>query len=290
MQRRFVVLTFLSPAVGVVVMTVIYPLLFALRTSFHEWNLTRSPTPGEFVGLKNYARAFADPGFLNSVVITAEFVFISVGLTVVIGLAMALLLQKPGKFNTVLKTILIFPFATAPLLKGYSWRFMVNPEYGIYDKILDFLFPPLANTVWLSHKFWALFTIALSEIWGWAPIVALMFIGALGSISPEIFEAAKVDGATNWQLFWRVTLPLLWPVVVIVILLKSIYSVKIFDQVVAMTGGGPGRATQTLNFFVYHVAFRTLDMGYASALAYILLVVMAIFAFLYVRALLGKEA
>jgi len=112
-----------------------------------------------------------------------------------------------------------------------------------------------------------------------------MFVGALGSISPDIFEAAKVEGATNWQLFWKVTLPLLSPVIVIVTLLKTIFSLKMFDQVVSMTGGGPGRATQTLNYYVYINGFRFLDMGYAAALSYILIIALSIFAVIYVRML-----
>jgi multiple sugar transport system permease protein len=181
--------------------------------------------------------------------------------------------------------LLIFPFAISPALKGYSFRFMLNPSYGVIDQLLDFFFPFAADIVWLSHQLWALFWLAFTEMWGWAPLIALMFIGALGSISPDIFESAKVEGANNWQLFRYITLPLLSPVIVIITLLKTIFSLKMFDQVVTMTGGGPGRATQTLNYYVYQAGFINLDMGYAAALAYILIVAMTIFAYFYVRAL-----
>ena len=201
---------------------------------------------------------------------------------------MALVLQKPSRFNTVVKTTLIFPFAVAPALKGYSWRFMLNPSWGVYDTMLDTIFPFAADVVWLSNAFWAQFWLAMSEVWGWAPLIALMFIGALGSISPSIFEAAKVEGANNFELFWNITLPLLKPVIIIITLLKTIFSLKMFDQVVTMTGGGPGRATQTLNFYVYLNGFRFIDMGYASALAYLLIIALTVFAILYVKALYGK--
>jgi multiple sugar transport system permease protein len=281
--------TLLMPALVVIAATTLYPLSSALVTSFRRWQLTRSMTPGPFIGFENYARIFDDRGFHNSIIVTLNFTVLSVVLSIVIGLAMALLLYRAGKVNTLIKSLLIFPFAMAPILKGYSWRFMLNAEYGIYDYMIDRLIPPLADIVWLGHRHWALVMLAMSEVWGWAGIIALMFIGAMGAISPEIYDAAKVDGATPSRIFWHITLPLLRPVLLVVTLLKTIFSLKMFDQVVAMTGGGPGNATQTLNYYVYHTAFRALDMGYASALAYVLVLTMGLFAFVYVRILLKRE-
>lgn len=277
--------TLLAPAILLVLATSTYPLLFALVTSFRRWRLDRSRTPQDFVGLENYVRVLDDRFFWNSINVTLIFTIVSVVLSVLIGLAIALVLQKPSRFNTLIKTLLIFPFAVSPALKGYSFRFMLNPSYGILDQLMDSAFPWAKDLVWLSHDFWALFWLAMSEVWGWAPLIALMFIGALGSISPDIFEAARVQGTSNWQLFRYITLPLLSPVIVIITLLKTIFSLKMFDQVVTMTGGGPGRATQTLNHYVYKVGFETLDMGYASALGYILILALTIFAYFYVRAL-----
>jgi multiple sugar transport system permease protein len=280
----------LVPALVVIGATVIYPLIASLITSFRDWRLINSPTPGAFVGLDNYARAFSDQNFLNSLRVSGLYVVLSVCLSLTLGLAIALMLSKPTRLNTFARALLIFPFAVAPVLKGFSWRFMLHPEYGVYTQMIGALFPPLKGFLWLGNDFSALLAIAASEVWGWAPLFALMFIGALGSISTEITEAAKVDGATNTQVFFRITLPLLAPVVYIVALLKIISSLKMFDQVVIMTGGGPGNATQTLYYFIYQVAFTNLDLGYASAISYIMVFVMGIFAFLYVRTLLrGKN-
>jgi multiple sugar transport system permease protein len=265
-----------------------YPLLFALSSSFRRWQLSRSPTPEEFIGFDNYIRAFNDRFFLNSIKVTAIFTVISVALTILIALGMALILQKPGRLNMFIKTLLILPFAVSPALKGYTFRFMLNPEYGIIDQLIDVISPLSADLVWLANEFWALFWLAVTETYGWAPLIALIFIGALNAIPTEIFESAKVEGTSNWQLFRYITLPLLSPVIVIMILLKTIFSLKMFDQVVTMTGGGPGRATQTLNYYVYQTAFVTLDMGYASALSYLLIIVMSILAYFYVRAMYGK--
>jgi multiple sugar transport system permease protein len=277
----------LIPALLVIGATVIYPLLSSFLTSFREWRLIYSPNPGGFVGFENYVRAFSDAGFLNSLKVSALYVLLSVSLSLTLGLAIALLLSKPSRLNIFARALLIFPFAVAPILKGFSWRFMLNPEYGVYAQMIGTVIPPLKGYLWLGNEFSALLAIAMSEVWGWAPLFALMFIGALGSIPSELTEAARVDGATGWQVFWKITLPLLAPVIYIVALLKIISSLKMFDQVVIMTGGGPGDSTQTLYYYVYQIAFRNLDMGYASAVSWILVLVMGLFAFLYVRTLLG---
>jgi multiple sugar transport system permease protein len=280
----------LTPALLVVLLTTTYPLLNALITSFRDWRLNRGPLPRAWVGFDNYARAFTDDGFINSVTVTLIFTVLSVTMSLVLGLAIALLLNKPGWRYTAIKSVLFFPFAISPALKGYSWRFMLNPDYGIYSYLIGTLIPPLKNFVWLSTTADSLFWIAISEVWGWAPLMALMFIGALGAISPEINEAANLDGAGRLSTFFHITLPLLAPVLLIVTLLRVISSLKMFDQVVTLTGGGPGRSTQTLNYYVYQIGFRNLDMGYASALAIILVLVLSLFAFGYVRLLIGKRA
>jgi len=290
MRSRYTKYVLLAPALLVVLLTTTYPLVYALMSSFRDWRLQRGPRPRAWIGLDNYLRAFGDGNFQNSIVVTLIFAALSVTLSIVLGLAIGLLLNKPGWRYTAVKSLLLFPFAVSPALKGYSWRFMLNPDYGLYTNLIGTLIPPLDNMVWLSSAAGALFWIAFSEVWGWAPLIALMILGALGGISPEINEAARLDGAGRWNLFWHVTLPLLLPVLLVIILLRTIFSLKMFDQVVTMTGGGPGRSTQTINFFIYQVGFRNLDMGYASALAVMLVLALSLFAFAYVRLVMGKRA
>ncbi len=284
-KNSYRIFLLLAPALLLIVATTIYPLVSSFILSFERWRLNQTMTPAGFVGLNNYVQAFEDQYFWNAVLVTAEFTVLSVGLTIVIGLAMALVLQKRTPMNLFVRALLIFPFAVSPALKGISFKFMLSQDYGVIQALISSVLPQLKGMVWLADPFWALFWLAFSEFWGWAPLYALMFIGALGSISPEIFEAAKVDGAQNWEVFWHITLPLLKPILVIATLLKTIFSLKLFDQVVTMTGGGPGRATQTLNYYVYLTAFRNLDMGYSAALGFILLAGLSIFAYYYVRML-----
>lgn len=282
-RNRYVKFLLLAPALLLIFGTSIYPLVNSFIISFEQWRLTRSPTPTAFVGLDNYLTAFRDENFQQSIFITLEYTVISVGMTLVIGLAMAMILQKRTRLNNVVRMLLIFPYAVSPALKGISFKFYISPDFGVIQALIAMVLPWLKDVVWLTDPFWSLFWIAVTEVWGWAPLYALMFIGALGSISPEIFEAAKVDGAQNWHMFWKITLPLLKPVLIIATLLKTISSLRMFDQVVMMTGGGPGRSTQTLNYYVYLTAFRNLDMGYSAALGFILLIALGVFAYFYVR-------
>lgn len=288
MRSKWAKYWYLGPAVVVVAVTVAYPLATALVTSFRSWQLNESPEPQGFVGLENYQRVLQDAGFWNSVGVTLLYSVISVGLTMVLALAIALVLQGPGKLKAFAKTMLILPYAVAPALKGFSWRFMLNENYGVYNSLADAILPFTRSIVWLGEPFWALFSIALSEVWGWAPLIALMFIGALGSIDPEVLEAGRVDGANGLQLFLRITLPLLAPVILVAMLLKTIFSLKLIDQVVTMTSGGPGNSTETLNYFIYRQGFGFLDMGYASALAWIAVLGITFFTVFYVRVLLRQ--
>ena len=325
-KKRWVPWVLIAPALIVIVATTIYPLLAALYFSFHTYKLRKPPQfaiqlaseagdplihiDWSLLTLDNYALAFSDSRFINSLNVTFWFTVLSVALSVGIGLFIAVIVQKGGILHTLTKVLLIFPFAVSPALKGYSWRFMLNEEYGIYDLLIDSMLVKPINAlislfnvlpgveiayisesiVWLGDQFWALFMLAMSETWGWAPLIALMFVGALGSIEPQIFEAARIDGATNFQIFWRVTLPLLRPVILIVTMLKTIFSLKMFDQVVTMTGGGPVRATQTINYYIHQVGFvRGLDIGYASAMSYILVVILTIMAALYVSRVLNRS-
>ena len=283
MRKKYVVVLLLLPAIFVLASTTLYPIVRAFITSFRVWQLDKTPTPGNFVGFRNYLRAFDDPHFLNSVLVTLNYTVVSVILSVVIGLIIALVLQKRSIVSTVLKACLILPYAMAPALKGYSWRFMLNPYFGVIDSIIDTFLPWFSEVVWLGSPGWALFWLAVTEVWGWSPYIGLVFIGALDSLPQQVFEVAQIDGANKIQTFFHVTLPMLRPIIVMVTLLKIIFSVRQFDAVVTMTGGGPGRATETVNYFIYKSGFRFFDMGYASALAYLLVFGLFIFAFIYVK-------
>ena len=282
MHEKHLKYALVIPAAVVVFATAIYPLLRSLWISFHDWRLNKSIEIGPMVGFDNYRWAFEDDDFYNALWVTANFTFWSVLLTVLLAMGMALLLIKGGWFRTSVRTLLVLPFAMSPALVGVSWRFMFNPEYGLFEAMLSWI-PGLADTVWLADPFWAMVVLIASDVWNWAPFFCMMYIGGLGSIPVEAQEAARTDGASEWQVFRDVTLPLWMPVIMIGVVLKTIFSLKMFDQVYMLTNGGPGNATQTLAHFIYFNGFKYYDMGYASAVSYMLVIPMVVLAFLYVR-------
>jgi multiple sugar transport system permease protein len=279
----------IAPSAVIVTGVTIYPLVSAFITSFRDWRLSRSPLPGPFVGLRHYARAFGDdPGFSNALWVTVRFVLIDVSATVISALLLALLLRRAGVLYSIARAVLILPFAVSPALVGISFRFMFNPETGVYARMATAILPASLDRVWLADPTFALLALALSDVWRWAPYMALVVLGGMAALSPEPEEAARIDGANEWQVLRDVTIPRLLPVLAVVAVLKSIFSLKVFDQVVTMTGGGPGQSTQTLAYLIYSNAFRWYDIGYASALAYILSIALVALAVVYMRLALKK--
>ena len=284
MNHRRLALILLAPAVVLVAFTTVYPMVSSFWTSFHILNLARSLDLGRFVGLENYEEAFRhDPEFWTVMRVTAVFVVIDVGLTILAALGLAILLLRAGFGQTVLRTLIILPFAMSPALIGISWRFMFNPEYGAFARTIGAVFPFMQNVDYFASPTLSMAALISSDVWHWAPYFTFMLMGGLASIPPETQEAARIDGATNWRVFRDVTLPQLAPVLVVAVILKSVFALKVFDAIVTMTAGGPGRSTTTLAFFAYHLGFRDYDFGYAAAVAYILTAILFLLSLSYMR-------
>ncbi len=274
----------LAPALLIVVVTTVYPLVFSFDTSFRDWNLTTSPRPGPYVGIENYLQAFQeDPAFWDTVRTTTIFVVIDVSVTILAALGLALLLLRPGPGKAALRTVLILPFAMSPALIGISWRFMFNPEYGAFQHGIGAILPFMRDADWFASPGLARTALISADVWHWTPYFTFMLMGGLASIPPETQEAARIDGSGAWRVFRDVTLPQLVPVLSVAIILKSVFALKVFDSVVTMTGGGPGTSTSTLSYFAYQVGFRDYEMGYAAAVSYVLTAVLVILSLLYMR-------
>ncbi len=289
MKDRYLKYMLLAPALLVCVVTLVYPLVQSLIYSTQDWNLARTPAPEGFVGLANYVDLlWHDPEFLGSAWVTLVFTVPSVLLTIGIAMAMAMLLAGDGKLQVNARTLLVIPFAMSPALVGISWRFMLNPEFGVADSLLKALVPGWSGAPVLADPVLAMVALIAVDVWHWAPYFMLTFVGALAALPQDTLDAAQVDGASGVRIFFEITLPQLKPVLTIAILLKTIFSLKMLDQVVTMTAGGPGTATDTLPHMVYSTAFRFYDIGYASAMAWLLAVVMMAVAFLYSRFVMGR--
>ena len=301
MRDRYLKYLFVMPAVLVVFTAAIWPLIQSFYMSFREWKLSRSRFSRplweyEYDGwenisylFENYLRAFEDDAMWNAVRVTSTFTVASVVFTIGLALALALLLAPGGHFRFTVRTPLILPFAMSPALIGVSWRFMFQPDFGLFKAFFDVLIPPLADADWLGDPTLALIAVTGSDVWHWTPYLTLVFIGGLANVPRDAQEAAMIDGAPAWMVFRDVTLPSMLPVLAVGVILKTIFSLKMFDQVFMLTNGGPGNATQTLAHFIYFQGFKYYDMGYASAVSYLLVIPMFGLTWLYMRLVFLKK-
>ena len=275
---------FVVPAVLLIIATALWPLAEALRLSFTVGRLNRPGSLNQYIGLENFTWALIqEPAFWNAVQVTAIYTILTVVLTTLCSLGLALLLASGGKFRSGVQTILILPFAMSPVLIGVSFRFMFNPEFGLFDAFFGALIPPLADVSWLANSTLAFAVCVMADVWGWIPFLTLVLIGGLASVPLDTIEAARVDGASSWRVFRDVTLPQLIPVLAIVVILKTMFSLKTFDQIYMLTNGGPGTATQTLSHYVYFNGMKYGQIGYAASVAWIMVIPMIFLTFAYAR-------
>jgi multiple sugar transport system permease protein len=280
-SRERTLLLMLAPILLFTLAVSVYPLLNAFALSLTEYRLTDPNQTRTFVGLQNYLKAFRDPAATETILNTFLFVVGSVASQVVLGLGLAVLMSPETKFMRVVRGLAVIPMAIPPLVVGLVWKALLNSEFGsvaYYLKQIG-LNPPRG---FLGELNLAMPTIILIDLWQWTPLLMVIFLAGLKSLPTEINEAAYVDGASRWQAFTRITLPMLAPVIFIGVLLRTMNSFKIFDVIYVSTGGGPGNATAVLNFYIYKVGLTFFDMGYASALANILLVMIGLCCAVYI--------
>ncbi|MGC9530614.1 MAG: carbohydrate ABC transporter permease [Candidatus Bipolaricaulaceae bacterium] len=262
----------------------VYPMVNVVRLSFYEYNYLRgSPAP---VGMGNYLRLFQDRFFVRGLQNTFLFSLSATVAEVALGLGLALLFNVRFRGRRLLLPLVIFPMMFSTMVVCAIWRSMYHYDYGILNKFLQLI--GLGPVRWLIDPDLALWSVVLVDVWQWTPMAFLILLAGLQSIPRELYEAARVDGATGVSLFRRITLPLLRGHLFLALLLRSIDTFKIFDKVYALTGGGPGSATETISFYIYREGFKYFNMGRASAAAVVMfLAVSAVTAF-YIRQVLGR--
>jgi multiple sugar transport system permease protein len=259
---------FVLPAVLFLAAVVAFPVLYTAGLSLFRWSGAATTSPA-WAGLGNYAEVFSgDPGFRNALWVTLYFTGVSVLIEVGLGVGLAQLLNREFVGKGVARTLLILPVAGTPVALALIWRHMYNPSNGIFVWFAECLHLPPQR--WLADANTVLPSLILFDVWQWTPLVMLITLAGLVSLPSDFYEAAQIDGATPWQVFWRITLPLIRPTVVAAAMLRFMDSVKTFDQIYVTTQGGPGIASQTLNLYVFDQAFQYLHFGYASALLVVL--------------------
>lgn len=273
-SRRFAVL-FTAPLTVALLALLIYPLVSTVLLAL------RSPE-GTF-GVANFAAVFTQPGFVQVLGNTAVFTLASTVLSLVLGFSMAYAMDFIEVGRRWLVSLFMLPLAIMPVVSGLTFGMMLNPALGVVNQTLLML--GIAGPGWATDTTTALLTVVLIDVWQWTPFCFLVFLAALQGMPDELFEAARIDGASALDLLTRVILPLLQPTILIVLLLRLAEALKLFDVPFALTGGGPGIATQSYSFLAFRVGLRYFDLGYASAMAYVLLIVVMIIVTLFFRRL-----
>jgi multiple sugar transport system permease protein len=259
---------FILPAVLFLTAVLISPVIYTVGLSLFHWS-GAAITPPAWVGLRNYSDVFAgDPGFRNALFVTAYFTGVSVLIELILGIGLAQLLNREFLGKGIVRTLLILPVAGTPVALALVWRHMYNPSNGIFTWFVEVLHLPPQR--WLADATTVIPSLILFDVWQWTPLIMLITLAGLVSLPSDIYEAAQIDGASPWQTFWQITLPLVRPTIVAAAMLRFMDSVKTFDQIYVSTQGGPGIASQTLNLYVFDQAFQYLHFGYASALLVIL--------------------
>ena len=272
------------PSLVLVLGTIGYPLLYSLNLAFRDVGI-RGFITGimPWVGLRNFTRTLSDSLFVTSFIQTLIFVGLSVALEVIIGLGIALAInRRRARLAGLTKALLLLPWAVPPIANGVMWSFIFDSKYGPLNAVL-FNAGLIHNSIqWISDPALALGAVVIAYVWRTVPFGALLFHAALQTIPGSLYESAAIDGAGSWQQWWYITLPLLRPTLLVVLILRTVFSFMVFDEILAITYGGPGDSTWTAAWYIYSTAFRFYKFGPASAASFILTAAIASIAVLYV--------
>jgi len=279
-----VAMIFLAPATLGFVVFYIWPTLRGAYLSFTEYSLLSAP---DFNGLANYERMIQDSFFWNALVVTVEYVVINIGLQTILAVGIAMLMYRLTQSITV-RAVILLPYLIANVVVALVWYWMLDFQVGIVNQGLTYVgVDPVA---FFGESQWAIPTIAGINVWRHMGYTALLVFAGLQMIPKYVYEAAEVDGSTEWKTFWRITLPLLRPVLVMVLVVTMIGSFQIFDTVAVTTQGGPINATRVIYYYIYERAFTRFDFGYASAMAMVLFAILAVVSLVQLRLLRAKES
>lgn len=260
-----------------------YPILRAFWLSLFTQNLGTELQP-VFSGVDNYIRMAGDGRFWQSFWVTSVFTVSAVLLELLLGLGIALVLNEQFKGRSLVRTAAIIPWALPTALIGLAWAWIFNDQFGVVNDILLRLGLIKTGINWLGDPNLALLAVIIADVWKTTPFISILLLAGLQSISPDLYEAHSIDGATPWQSFYKITLPLLMPQILIALLFRFAQSFGVFDLIAVMTGGGPGGATEVVSLYIYSTVMRYLDFGYGSALVVVtfslLILAVAIASFL----------
>ena len=259
---------FAVPAAIVVAAVIVFPWIFTLFMSVHDWKVTGA-TP--FVGLANYAKMLVDDRFQWAILRTLYFTAASVIAPVILGVWAAVCFSAKFRLRGVARTVFVLPMMATPVAISLVWTMMFHPQLGVLNYILSLAgIPPSA---WVYSSSTVIPTLVMVETWQWTPLVMLIVLGGLASLPVDPYEAARIDGASAWDCFRHISLPLVWPHIVVALVIRTIDALKAFDIIFVISNGGPGTASETMNIYLYLEAFSFYDMGYAAAVTVVFFII-----------------
>jgi len=265
---------FVIPALVVIAAVIVFPWVFTLWMSVNSWTLGQ---PAVFAGLDNYVRLFTDFRFWESLWHTALYTLLAVVAPLFFGTLAALIFDAQFPLRGFLRGIFVMPMMATPVAIALVWTMMFHPQLGVLNYLLSLV--GIGPQEWIYNQTSVIPSLVLVETWQWTPLIMLIVLGGLAAVPREPFESAEIDGANAWQKFRYLTLPMIAPFLMIGVIIRSIDAVKSFDIIYAMTQGGPGTASETINIYLYNTAFSYYDIGYASAMAVIFFVIIVALSF-----------
>ena len=278
-RNKFIILM-LMPATILLVGLTLFPFIVSLILSFTDYSLLR-PGQTKFIFLDNYIELMKTDEFWIALRVTVVFTVLAVFIQVVLGVVFATLLHNENTNVSLLRTLYLLPLAITPIAATFTFRLMFNPSLGVLNYFMKLL--GLEPQAWLASPNTAMISLIIVDTWQWTPFILLICLGGLASLPSEPFEAAKVDGASSWQIFTKITVPMLYPFIGLALLFRSIDAFKTFDIIYVLTSGGPGILTRTLNLYAFKHGIEYLSMGYAGSIAIVMLIITIVVAQIFLR-------
>ncbi len=263
---------FLAPAVVVMAVALLYPIGYMIYASFLDWVPSQRIGEAEWVGFKNYITLLYDPNFRESFFVTIRFAFFVVLIEMIVGVGLALMLDRPLIGMSAVRSLFILPVMIAPIVVGLMWRYMYHPTTGTFNKLLDLI--GLGAVPWLSDGTWAFIAIVIADVWQWSPFVFILSLAALQSLPRSTLEAARMDGANGWQQIFYIKIPLMMPVLIVTALLRLIDAFKVLEVILVMTNGGPGLSTEIMALRISRTVGEFQELGVAAAMSNYLLLLL----------------
>lgn len=288
-RRIQVMWVMVLPAVIYIAVFLVYPLSELLITSFQEWSLVRADRGRNFVGLANYYALFSDRQLGSSIVKTIIFVLGVTVAQVVLGLLIAVLLNRDIKGEGLVRALCLAPWFIPPVVVGFNWVFMFAPNFGILPYLLQLSGGgEMARYPILGNPTAAMVIVIFVHVWSGMPGIVLICTAGLKALPADVYEAARVDGANGLRQFVYITIPMLWPVLMVATFLTVTFAVRAFDIIKIMTGGGPGSATEVLGLYQHSVGIESFDIGYGSTLALVLILMALATSYFFLRGIVGQ--